>query len=150
MAQTHSPTRSFDGIAEHRRAGTGPAPATLISAMSVSGSEPTTSARRRAAVGQLHREPLGAFDHVVVGQDVAVGVDQEAGAGAAPRRVAAATARVERIVGAAPRALFDQPPRAAAAGRGVDVHDRGIQPRGDVRKVDGDGASTDGVSDDLA
>ena len=88
-----------------------------------------------AAVGELHRQALGAFDHVVIGEDVAFGIDQEAGAGAAPRRVAAAAARIERIVRTAPAALFDQPPRAAAARGRIDVHDRGIEARGDVREV---------------
>ena len=50
-----------------------------------------------AAVGQLDRDPVGALDHVVVGEDVTLLVDDEAGAGAAPRRLAAAPI-VERIV----------------------------------------------------
>ena len=31
------------------------------------------SRAQRAAVGQLHRDPLGAVDDVMVGEDVAVG-----------------------------------------------------------------------------
>ena len=70
---------------------------------------------QRAAVGQLHGETLGAFDHVVVREDVAFGVDQEAGARAAPRRVAT-PAEVERVDGPAPRAFLDEPSGRAARG----------------------------------
>jgi hypothetical protein len=48
---------------------------------------------QRAAVGQFDDDPFGAVDDVVVGQDAAVGVDDEAAAGAAPRDVAAVGAR---------------------------------------------------------
>ena len=53
----------------------------------------------------------------MIGEDVALGVDQEAGAGAAPRRVAAAPAGIEGIVGPGRPACFHQPPRAAARAR---------------------------------
>ena len=50
------------------------------------------------AVRQLHRDPLGAIDDVVVGQDAAVGVDDEAAAGAAPRGIALAAGPLSRTV----------------------------------------------------
>ena len=45
-------------------------------------------ARKLRPSAELHRDPLGAVDDVLVGEDVAGRVDEEAGAGAAPRRVA--------------------------------------------------------------
>ena len=44
---------------------------------------PTTFALKRAAVGQLDADLVGAVDDVVVGQDVAVGPDDHARAEAA-------------------------------------------------------------------
>ena len=43
---------------------------TLISAMSVSGSDPMTSRAQAAAVGELDGDALGVLDDVVVGEDV--------------------------------------------------------------------------------
>ena len=53
-----------------------------------------------AAVRQLDRDALGAIDDVVVRQDAAVGVDDEAAAGAAAHRIAVVPRRpeVERLV----------------------------------------------------
>jgi len=72
---------------------------------------------------------------VVIGEDAAVGVDDEAAAGAAPRRVALAgipeieRAVIRRIGGA--RAA-DPRPAAAPSRRRVDVDDRGVQALDDV------------------
>ena len=95
---THSPTRSVDGVAERRHRQPASAPSTLISAMSVSGSAPIDARAKRAAVGQLDGDALGAVDDVMVREDAAVGVDDEAAAGAAPRRVALAAAGRGRSV----------------------------------------------------
>ena len=43
-----------------------------------------------AAVGELHRDALGAVDDVLVGEEMPGGVDEEPGAGATPRRLAVA------------------------------------------------------------
>ena len=83
--------------------------------MSVSGSDPIDVRAQAAAVGQLDRDALGALDDVMIGEDVALFVDDEAGAGAAPRRLAAA-ADVERILdafGTRRRAAVVRPRRAA-------------------------------------
>ena len=89
MAQTHSPTRSVDE-SPSGAAGRPVWPSTLISAMSVSRIGADHVRPQRPAVGQLHGDPLGALDHVIVRQDAAVGVDDEAAAGAAARRIAVA------------------------------------------------------------
>ena len=41
--------------------------------MSVSGSDAEHARLQAAAVGKLHHDPLGALDHVIVGQDLSVG-----------------------------------------------------------------------------
>ena len=48
--------------------------------MSVRGSLPTTLAGKRGAVIQRDGDALGVLHHVVVGDDGAVGIDDEAGA----------------------------------------------------------------------
>ncbi len=68
-----------------------------MSAMSVAGSEPTTVPAKCPAVRQRHGDALGALDDVVVGQDVAVAIDDEPAAGAPARRLAVALA-VGRVV----------------------------------------------------
>ena len=52
---------------------------------------------QRAAVGQLHGDPIGALDHVVVREDVPVGLDDHAAAGAATRRVHVVRPRFPRV-----------------------------------------------------
>ena len=64
--------------------------------MSVSGSAPTTRARRMRPSDSLTSDPLGPVDDVVVREDAAVRVDDEPAAGAAPRRVAVAAPRTGR------------------------------------------------------
>ena len=95
-----------------------------------------------AAVRQLDGDAPGAIDDVVVRQDAAVGVDDEAGAGAATRRVAVVARRAEaerpveqlrRIGHARARAA---PARLASLGRRIDVHDCRINPLDDVGEVD--------------
>ena len=105
--------------------------------MSVSGSAPIDARAQAAAVGQLHGDPLGAVDDVVVGEDAAVGVDDEAAAGAAPGRVAigsraAVVGAVEEVrrIGVAVAA----PPIAPAARR-VDVDDGRVDALDDVGEI---------------
>ena len=76
MATTHSPTRSVVGVAE-RDGRAGPvAPWISISAMSVFGSRPTTFALNSLPLESLHDDLVGVLDDVVVGEDVARGVDR--------------------------------------------------------------------------
>jgi hypothetical protein len=70
IASTTSPTRAWSGMAQHHHRQV--ASPMRITARSVSGSVPTTLAGRLAAVGQADFDLVGAFHHVVVGQDVAV------------------------------------------------------------------------------
>ena len=123
------------GVAE-RRLGQPVAPIDLTSATSVAGSMPTTSRPQRAAVGQRHRDPIGALDDVIVGQDVAVGVDDEAAAGALTRHVV--VARPASVGSSGPDAV---PRLVTAARRGVDVHDGRVDPLGDVGEVDAPAAA---------
>ena len=69
-----------------------------MSAMSVSASAPDHFRAQAAAVGELDGDPIGVLDDVMIREDVALVVDDEAGAGAAARAVAAAAAEFERIV----------------------------------------------------
>ena len=99
-----------------------------------------TRARSAAAVRELDDDPLGALDDVVVRQDAAVGVDDEAAAGAAARRIAIVARRPKsngrRTVG---RSGSERRGRAGALAdpRGrVDVHDGRVDPLDDVREVD--------------
>jgi hypothetical protein len=95
-----------------------------------------------AAVGQLHGDPLGAVDDVIVRQDAAVGVDDEAAAGAAVRRVAIRPRRVEverpveqvRRIGWPGAPL--PPSSLVALRRRIDVHDGRIDPLDDVGEID--------------
>ena len=80
MASTHSPTRASSLLPS---ATGGSAVASILStATSVLGSVPIDLGLELAPVEQPDRDLLGALDHVVVGQDVAVGRDDEARAAA--------------------------------------------------------------------
>ena len=74
------------GVAERRRRQPSLHP-TFSNAMSVSGSRTDDLGAEPAAVGQLHQDPLGPLDDVVVGEDVAVRLDDHAAAGSAARHV---------------------------------------------------------------
>ena len=80
------------------------------------------------AVGQLDDDALGAIDDVLVRQDAAVGVDDEAAAGAAARGIAVAPAETRRIVEQIRRIGRERaaaaPPGVRHPRRGVDAHDR--------------------------
>ena len=149
MAQTHSPMRSAD---ESPSGATGSpvCPSILISAMSVSWSLPMTRALQAAAVRQLDGDPVGAVDDVVVRQDAAVGVDDEAGAGAAPGRIVA-DRRSSRVVAPRPESRTanrtSSRRRFVGAGcasgcasrqaRRVDADDGGVDALDDVGEIDG-------------
>ena len=82
IATTGSPTSTF----EESPSGSGwswlDGASTLSSARSVAGSVPTTfGGVGRVGGAELDLDLVGAFDHVVVGEDVAFGVDHEARAG---------------------------------------------------------------------
>ena len=80
MASTHSPTRASSLLP---RATGGRSLASILStATSVFGSVPMTLRLELPPVEQADGDLLRALDHVVVGQDVAVGRDDEAGAAA--------------------------------------------------------------------
>ena len=82
-----------------------------------------------AAVAERHGDPIGAFDDVVVGEDVAGGVDDEAAAGSFVRR---------RLIVAEVAAPARRGPsaRVGSARCGVDVDDRGIEARGNRGEID--------------
>ena len=93
-----------------------------------------------AAVGQLDRDPFGAVDYVFVRQDAAVGVDDEAAAGAAMRRVAVGTRRteVEGCIEQVRRIWRSGPsfsPALVPLRRRIDVDDGGVDPLDDVGKA---------------
>ena len=81
MAAIGSPTASVDDVPRFA-VGNPKAPRNRISAMSLARSNPMTSTSYGPAVGQADRGDLGgALDDVVVGQHLAVRIDQDAGAG---------------------------------------------------------------------
>ena len=86
IATTHSPGLQLGR--DRRSSPTGRFLASiLMTATSVRLSMPMTLAREFAAVGQLHGDFRRVLDDVRVGQDVAVGADDEARAFAARRRL---------------------------------------------------------------
>ena len=89
IASTQSPTR---GLSESPNwtAGSGLSVLTFSSAMSVLASRPTTFAFSVRVVVQDHGDLVGAVDHVVVGDDVAGRIDDEARAERGASRCAAA------------------------------------------------------------
>ena len=89
---------------------------------------------QRAAVGKLDRNPLGAIDHVIVGQDAAVGIDDEAAARPAPRCVTPSAVGPVEGIGRI-RADSAAPPRLPAPRRRVDIHDRRIDPFDHIGKI---------------
>ena len=92
----------------------------------------------RAAVRQFHGDALGAIDDVVVGEDAAVGVDDEPAAGAAVRTIAVlARAELERFGRIGNAGAIAAPPRLAAARGRVDVDHSGVDALDDVREIDG-------------
>ena len=78
MATTYSPTAAR-AESPQGRAGR-PRPSTLTTAMSVTGSVPTSRAAEAPAVGGGDRDLAGVLDHVVVGDDEAVRAHDHAGA----------------------------------------------------------------------
>src|SRR5262249_31165125 len=102
--------------------------------------------QKAPAVGQTDGNPLRAVDDVMVGEDTAVGVDDEAGALAPPRQIAVAL-RLRRLVWAVEQAIvpcaaiivvLPAAPAALAArlaGR-VDVDEGGVHALHDVGEVD--------------
>ena len=95
-----------------------------------------------SSIRQLDRDAIGAFDDVVVRQDAAVGVDDEAGAFAAPRligippRLHRIERRVERLRSVFVVCLAALAARATRLTRRVDVDDSRIDACDDVREVD--------------
>ena len=100
IATTQSPTRVLS-LSPHFVAGSGFlfGGSTLSSATSTRLSEPISLALSCVSSRRMHRDVLGALDHVVVGDDVALAVDDEA---RAQRRAAAlllvAAALVEELL----------------------------------------------------
>ena len=72
-------------------------------------------AAERAAVGQRDRDPVGALDDVVIREDVAVGIDDEAAARALARRSRVARAGPSTVVAAGRRARLAAVARDAAS-----------------------------------
>jgi hypothetical protein len=97
------------------------------------GSDPLCT--KAATIRQPHRDPIGAFDHVMVGQDVAIGIDDESCPGSATWSLTLSLRCAAEEVGAIrqrnPGALTRT---AARARRCIDVDDRRIQLLGDIRK----------------
>ncbi len=127
MAQTHSPTRS---VSESPSGATGSGAGHRDSQQrDVDGRvDADELGLEHTAVAKRHRDPIGAFDDVIVGQDVAGRVDDEAAAGTFVRRV-----RIVAQIAPPPRRR--SPARVGAARRGVDVDDRRVHLRGDGREV---------------
>ena len=102
----------------------------------MAGSLPTTSPLKRAAVGERDGDPLGGVDHVMVRQDVAVAIDEEAGC----RSPAAADSRSRGpgpSTGPSPRRKYRCASRdSVVLRRRIDVDDGRVDPLGDVREVD--------------
>ena len=104
------------------------------------------------AVGQPHHDPVGALDHVMVGQDVAIRIDDEAGPGAAARTFTLALRRAAEEVGAVGQRQSRRAGCGAAdrARRRVDVDDRRIELLGDVGKRRRQPAPRSSASTDVA
>ena len=117
--------------------------------MSVSWSLPIDARLQAAAVRQVDGDAIRPVDDVMVRQDAAVGVDDEAGAGAAAVRVVGIAAlgvappasEVERRVEVVEIVVFVVPivfPLAASRlARRVDADDGGVDALDDVGEVDG-------------
>ena len=131
MAQTHSPTRSSSEL-----------PSGASGRFDTFGNVDERDvdrriraddlAAKRAAVRQRDGDPLGTLDDVVVGEDVAVAIDDEAAAGALPRQ----------LKSRGPSAGSSSPGDGARRRRGspafrrrIDVDDRRVDPLGDVGEV---------------
>jgi hypothetical protein len=121
IAHTHSPVRSVE---ESPRGAT---------------DDPGANA---SAVREPDGDPLGALDDVVVRQDAAVGIDDEAAARAAARRIAVVPRRAElEWVAEQVRRFRQRRPGVPMSGVGhprrrVDVHDGGVDARDGVGKAD--------------
>ena len=88
----------------------------------------------RPAVRERHGDALGGVDDVMVRQDVAVAIDQEAAAGPLPRRLEVARARaLHRSLAPAKVAL--RLTRLGRLRRRIDVDDGRVDPLGHVREV---------------
>src|SRR5437773_1223448 len=99
--------------------------------------KPMLLARAQAAsVGELDDDSFHAVDDVLVGENAAVGIDDEPAARSTPRAVAT------KPIGPLEEILRGRqartPPAAivAARRRGVDIDNRRIDPLDDVRKID--------------
>ena len=92
MASTHSPTRNVSE-SPSTACGSGRGDDTLMSAMSVSGSDPIRSARRLRPSASRTAMRSAPFDHVVVRQDEPVRIDDEPGSCPAPRTLTLALGR---------------------------------------------------------
>ena len=146
-ASTQSPTSTWRE-SPNATAGSGPVACTLISATSVSSSEPMTSAGSRVPSVRRDHDLVGVTDHVVVGHDQPGRIDDEAGTGAHRLLLAIAEAAAELAAERRVTQFRRQFAQHLAAGHGLghrDVHHRRQhaldQGREALRRRAGDGAA---------
>ena len=130
IAHTHSPTRS---VSESPSGATGRFLRVDFDQRDVGvGIDAEHASLQAAAVGELHHDPLGVLDHVVVRQNLSVAFDDEPAA-----RLRADRRRTLRSgIGVVEGSRLRRAPAPAAGARGgLDVDDRRVDALGDVGEI---------------